>query len=59
MNDSRETALSVKIMAERASAKCSGNGGGRGGMIQIPLTTRCAAPRCWTITLSGVPEGAK
>jgi len=28
MNDSRETALSVKIMAERASAKCSGNGGG-------------------------------
>jgi len=28
MNDSRETALSVKIMAERASAKCSGNGVG-------------------------------
>jgi len=30
--------------------------GGGGGMIQIPLTTRCAAPRCWTIACFGVPE---
>jgi hypothetical protein len=28
MRDSRESALSVKILAERASKKCSGNGDG-------------------------------
>jgi hypothetical protein len=46
MNDSRETALSVKIMAERASAKCSGNG------VGYALMTRFYAGDAswWTFT---------
>ena len=46
MNDSRETALSVKIMAERASAKCSGNG------VGLDLMRRLYAEECswWSFT---------